>query len=68
MKVYNTRKLLAEGILPKPAPTQDLEALRTRLRALRLGFVADALPDLVSDAVRQNWNAPTFLDELLRWE
>lgn len=68
MKVSNTRRLLAEGILPKPAPTQDLEALRTRLRALRLGFVADALPDLVNDAVRQNWNAPRFLDELLRWE
>ena len=68
MKVSNTRRLLAEGILPKPTPTQDLEALRTRLRALRLGFVADAVPDLVNDAVRQNWNAPRFLDELLRWE
>ena len=68
MRIYDTRKLLAQGILPKPAPTQDIEALRHRLEALRLGFVAEALPDLLSDAVTHKWSAPVFLDELMRWE
>ena len=68
MRIYDTRKLLAEGILPQPAPTRDVEALRRRLEVLRLGFVAEALPDLLSDAVKHKWNAVAFLDELLRWE
>jgi len=68
MRIYETRKLLAEGILPRPAPTQDVEALRRRLEALRLGFVAEALPDLLRDAVAQKWSPVSFLDELLRWE
>ncbi len=68
MRAYDTRKLLAQGILPKPAPTQDMEALRHRLEALRLGFVAQALPDLLSDAVTHKWSATVFLDELIRWE
>ena len=53
MRIYDTRKLLAEGILPRPAPTHDVEALRRRLEALRLGFIAEALPNLLADAVKQ---------------
>lgn len=68
MRIYETRKLLSEGILPKPAPTRDLEALRRRLEALRLPFVAESLGDLLTDAVEQKWNAVAFLDELLRLE
>lgn len=68
MRIYETRKLLAEGILPKPAATQDVEALRRRLEALRLGFVAEALDDLLSQAVKQKLSPVAFLDELLRWE
>ncbi len=68
MRIYDTRKLLSEGILPRPEPTQNVEALQRRLEALRLNFVAEALPDLLTDAVSGKWNATTFLDELLRWE
>ena len=68
MRIYETRKLLADGILPKPAPTHDVEALRRRLEALRLGFIAEALPDLLADAVKHKWHVVAFLDELLRWE
>jgi len=68
MRIEQTRKLLAAGILPSPAPTQDVEALRKRLEALRLTFAAEALSDLLTDAVKQNQNAAAFLDALLRYE
>ena len=46
MKIAQTRKLHAAGILPKPAPAQEPEALRERLEALRLPFAAEGLDGL----------------------
>ena len=68
MKIAQTRKLHAAGILPKPIPTQDIEALRERLEALRLIFAAESLDVLLNDSVKQDWNATKFLDALLRLE
>jgi DNA replication protein DnaC len=68
MRIEQTRKLLSAGILPSPAPTHDVDALRDRLSALRLVFAAEALGDLLSDAVKQQSSAPDFLDSLLRLE
>lgn len=68
MRIEQTRKLLAAGILPSPAPTQDIEALRQRLVALRLVFAAEGLGELLSRAVKNAWNSAQFLDELLRLE
>jgi DNA replication protein DnaC len=68
MRIEQTRKLLSAGVLPSPAPTQDVEALRERLLALRLVFAAEALGDLLTDAVKTEWSAAAFLDALLRLE
>ena len=68
MKIAQTRKLHAAGILPKPAPTQDVDQLRERLEALRLPFAAEALDELLTQSVRENFAAGQFLDELLRLE
>lgn len=68
MRIDQTRKLLSAGILPSPAPTQDVDALRARLEGLRLVFAAEALADLLSQAVQHEWSSATFLDELLRLE
>jgi DNA replication protein DnaC len=68
MRIAQTRKLHAEGILPKPAPVQDVAALRQRLEALRLMFAAEALDGLLSESVREDWNAPALLDAMLRLE
>ena len=68
MKIAQTRKLHAAGILPKPAATDNIEALRERLEALRLTFCAEGLDDLLNQSVKENWNATSFLDALLRLE
>ncbi len=68
MRIEQTRKLLTAGILPSPAPTQDVGALRLRLDALRLVFAAESLADLLSQAVREEWSSAAFLDALLRLE
>ena len=68
MKIAQTRKLHAAGILPKPVPTQNIDALRERLDALRLVFAAEGLDDLLETSVKQDWNATKFLDALLRLE
>jgi DNA replication protein DnaC len=68
MRIDHTRKLHAAGILPKPAPTQDLQALGERLTALRLAFAAEALGDLLGQGVKEEWNSAAFLDALLRLE
>ncbi len=68
MKIAQTRKLHAAGILPKPLATQDVGQLRERLEALRLMFAALALDDMLSQSVREDWNASQFLDALLRLE
>jgi len=68
MRIEYTRKLHAAGILPIPAPTQDTEALGARLDALRLGFAAESLTDLLTAAVKENQSFAAFLDSLLRLE
>lgn len=68
MRIAQTRKLHAAGILPRPAATENVEALRERLDALRLVFAAENLDELLAESVKQNWNATTFLDALLRLE
>ncbi len=68
MKIAQTRKLHAAGILPVPAATHDIAALRERLDALRLVFAAERLDDLLNQAVKEDWNATAFLDALLRLE
>ena len=68
MKIAQTRKLHAAGILPKPVATQDVGQLRERLEALRLMFAAATLDDMLSQSVREDWNASQFLDALLRLE
>ena len=68
MKIYSTRKLFVEGILPKPTATQDIGALAERLKALRLWFAAEQLAELVTRSVKECWNSAQFLDELVRLE
>ncbi len=68
MRIYQTRKLLAAGLLPVPAPTQDVDGLRRRLDALDWTFAAEALADLMTQAVKESWGAPAFLDALIRNE
>lgn len=68
MRIEQTRKLLSAGILPLPAPTQDVDSLRQRLSALRLCFAAEALDDLLAEAVKADFGPSAFLDVLLRLE
>ena len=68
MRIETTRKLLAEGVLPTPAPTEDVDALRSRLEALKLSFAAEALSDLLTEAVTESHNPAQFLDVLVRHE
>lgn len=68
MKIAQTRKLHAAGILPAPPPTENVDSLRQRLEALRLTFAAERLDDLLNESVKEDWNATTFLDALLRLE
>ena len=42
MRIEQTRRLHAAGILPSPVPTEDVEALSERLAALKLSFAAAA--------------------------
>jgi DNA replication protein DnaC len=68
MKIYTTRSLLLEGDLPKPQPSEEVDTLRRRLGALRINFSAEALPDLLSQAVKEELGPPAFLDLILRHE
>lgn len=68
MRIAQTRKLHAAGILPKPPATEDVDALRERLEALRLTFSASSLDDLLSQSIKDDWSAATFLDAMLRLE
>ena len=52
MRIEQTRRLHAAGILPSPVPTEDVEALSERLAALKLSFAAAAIADLIGDAVK----------------
>jgi DNA replication protein DnaC len=68
MRIAQTRKLHAAGILPKPSPTIELTALAERLEALRLVFASKSLEELVRQSVKEDWDAVRFLDALLRLE
>jgi len=68
MRIYQTRKLLEAGLLPAPPPTQDVEGLAKRLAALDLEFAGVALPDLLTQAAKEAWGPPAFLDALIRLE
>lgn len=68
MKIYSTRKLYAAGILPKPPSTEDVVQLSERLRALRLGFAAEHLTELITLSVKGAWSSARFLDEIIRTE
>ena len=68
MRIEHTRRLHAAGILPLPSPTEDVAALSERLLALRLGFAAEAVSDLLTSAVKSNQSFAAFLDSLLRLE
>lgn len=68
MRIAQTRKLHAAGILPKPAATQDLLAIADRLDALRLVFAAEALESLIGQSVKEDWSSIAFLDALVRLE
>jgi DNA replication protein DnaC len=68
MRIYSTRKLFVDGILPRPAATQDVGAIAERLKALRLWFAAEQLGTLVTQSVKESWSSAQFLDELVRLE
>ncbi|MGZ0167909.1 MAG: hypothetical protein ACKVII_28660 [Planctomycetales bacterium] len=57
MRIEQTRKLFSLGVLPRPQPTHDIAGLRTRLEALRLTFAAEQLSELVTQSVKEDWNA-----------
>ena len=68
MSIQQTRKLLAAGLLPAPPPTQDVDGLQKRLAALDLEFAAEALPEQLTQAAKEAWGPPAFLDSLIRTE
>lgn len=68
MRIEQTRKLFSTGVLPAPQPTQDIASLAERLDALRMVFAAEHLGELVTQSVKENWNATVFLDAMLRLE
>lgn len=68
MRIHQTRKLLEAGLLPVPPPTRDVAGLSGRLAALDLEFAAGALAELLTEAAREAWGPPAFLDALIRTE
>ena len=58
----------AEPALPAAPPALDLEALRGRLAGLELHFAAGALSEHLTQAVKENWGPPAFLERLLKLE
>lgn len=68
MRIEQTRKLHAAGLLPSPPPCEDVAGLAQRLEALKLGFAAEAIAELISAAVKGQQSFAAFLDALLRLE
>lgn len=68
MRIEQTRRLHAAGILPSPQPSENVEALAERLSALKLGFAAEAIAELLTTAVKGKHSCGAFLDALLRLE
>jgi DNA replication protein DnaC len=58
----------ATKAIPKRARQADLDGLRTRLESLGLAFAAEALSDLLTQAVKDEQSAPGFLEKLLEAE
>ena len=68
MRIYQTRKLLAEGVLPAPSPVSDLDGLKKRLSALGLEFASEALGEHLTQAAKETMGPGAFLDVLMRTE
>ena len=68
MRIEQTRKLYAAGILPFPKPCEDVDGLSERLSALKLSFAAEAIAELLNAAVKGQQSFAAFLDSLLRLE
>jgi len=68
MRIEQTRRLHAAGILPSPQPSENVEALAERLSALKLGFAAEAITEMLSEAIKEEQSFAAFLDSLLRLE
>ncbi len=58
----------ATNVLPKRVREADLDGLRARLDALGLVFASEALPSVLTEAVKQEQSAPQFLEMLLEAE
>lgn len=68
MRIEQTRRLHAMGLLPSPQPCEDVHGLAQRLEALKLPFAAEAVGELLTAAVKQSQSFGAFLDSLLRLE
>lgn len=68
MRIHRTRQLLADGVLPRPAPAGDVDGLRALLTALDLEFASEALTERLAEAARDGRGPGEFLDGLLRSE
>lgn len=68
MRIEQTRKLHAVGLLPSPPACEDVAGLALRLEALKLGFAAEAIGELLTAAVKGKQSFGAFLDALLRLE
>jgi DNA replication protein DnaC/transposase len=67
IRTLNRLELAAEALPPKP-PMTDLSALLEQLGRLGLDFAAEALPDLLGRAVKEDLGPPALLGRLLAGE
>jgi DNA replication protein DnaC len=63
-----TRTTPAAEALPAKPPATDLSALLAQLSRLGLDFAAEALPGLLTRAVKEDLGPPTLLGQLLTGE
>jgi len=63
-----SRSIPAPEALPSKASTADLSVLLGQLARLGLDFAADALPTLLTRAVKEDLGPPALLEQLLRGE
>jgi DNA replication protein DnaC len=60
--------MTVQSMTPEPSERSNLEALSAILRAMRLGGVAEELPDLLAEAAREGWGQIDLLCELFQRE
>jgi len=58
----------AAEALPIRPPTADVQRLTGQLEALGLSFAAEALPEALTQATKQDLGPPAFLEHLLEAE